>query len=175
MDENLAINSFLGSLINELQSTLGKPTLNALIYRIGQKSAEIIAKRILEKHKQNGGNFENISAAFNLFQGMVSQIFEVEQLSQANDLDRTVIKIKNRCPFHKLIAEREDLEYGGTLCQFSKAYFEQTLKKLTNIKVEYKLNGVKPIEDYCYVDLVFLKDLKEMEAKLKETNSQSIN
>ena len=106
---------------------------------------------------------------------MVSQIFEVEQLNQNNEEDRTVIKIKNRCPFHKLIAEREDLEYGGTLCQFSKAYFEQTLKKLTNIKVEYKLNGVKPIEDYCYVDLVFLKDLKEMEAKLKETNSQSIN
>ncbi len=175
MDENLAINSFLGSLINELQSTLGKSTLNALIYRIGQKSAEIIAKRILEKHKQNGGNFENISAAFNLFQGMVSQLFEVEQLNQNNDEDRTVIKIKNRCPFHKLIAEREDLEYGGTLCQFSKAYFEQTLKKLTDIKVEYKLNGVKPTEDYCYVDLVFLKDLKEMEAKLKETNSQSIN
>lgn len=175
MDKNLAINSFLGSLINELQSTLGKPTLNALIYRIGQKSAEIIAKRILEKHKQNGGNFENISAAFNLFQSMVSQIFEVEQLNQNNEEDRTVIKIKNRCPFHKLIAEREDLEYGGTLCQFSKAYFEQTLKKLTDIKVEYKLNGVKPTEDYCYVDLVFLKDLKEMEAKLKETNSQSIN
>lgn len=175
MDKNLAINSFLGSLINELQSTLGKSTLNALIYRIGQKSAEIIAKRILEKHKQNGGNFENISAAFNLFQSMVSQIFEVEQLNQNNEEDRTVIKIKNRCPFHKLIAEREDLEYGGTLCQFSKAYFEQTLKKLTDIKVEYKLNGVKPTEDYCYVDLVFLKDLKEMEAKLKETNSQSIN
>lgn len=175
MDKNLAINSFLGSLINELQSTLGKSTLNALIYRIGQKSAEIIAKRILEKHKQNGGNFENISAAFNLFQSMVSQIFEVEQLNQNNEEDRTVIKIKNRCPFHKLIAEREDLEYGGTLCQFTKAYFEQTLKKLTDIKVEYKLNGVKPTEDFCYVDLVFLKDLKEMEAKLKETNSQSIN
>jgi len=175
MDENLAINSFLGSLINELQSTLGKPTLNALIYRIGQKSAEIIAKRILEKHKQNGGNFENISAAFNLFQSMVSQLFEVEQLNQLNDEDRTVIKIKNRCPFHKLIAEREDIEYGGTLCQFTKAYFEQTLKKLTDIKVEYKLNGVKPTEDFCYVDLVFLEDLKEMEAKLKETNSQSIN
>ncbi len=175
MDENLAINSFLGSLINELQSTLGKPTLNALIYRIGQKSAEIIAKRILEKHKQNGGNFENISAAFNLFQGMVSQLFEVEQINQNNDEDRTVIRIKNRCPFHKLIAEREDLEYGGTLCQFTKAYFEQTLKKLTDIKVEYKLNGVKPTEDYCYVDLVFLKDLKEMEAKLKENNTQSIN
>ncbi len=175
MNENLAINSFLGSLINELQSTLGKPTLNALIYRIGQKSAEIIAKRILEKHKQNGGNFENISAAFNLFLSMVSQLFKVEQLSQNNEEDRTVIKIKNRCPFHKLIAEREDLEYGGTLCQFSKAYFEQTLKKLTDIKVEYKLNGVKPTEDYCYVDLVFLKDLKEIEAKLKETNSQSIN
>jgi len=175
MDENLAINSFLGSLINELQSTLGKPTLNALIYRIGQKSAEIIAKRILEKHKQNGGNFENISAAFNLFQSMVSQLFKVEQLSQNNEEDRTVIKIKNRCPFHKLIAEREDIEYGGTLCQFTKAYFEQALKKLTDIKVEYKLNGVKPTEDFCYVDLVFLEDLKEMEAKLKETNSQSIN
>lgn len=175
MDENLALGSFLGSLVNELQSTLGKPTLNALIYRIGQKSAEIIAKRILEKHKQNGGNFENISAAFNLFQSMVSQLFEAELLNQNNEEDRTVIKIKNRCPFHKLIAEREDLEYGGTLCQFTKAYFEQTLKKLTDIKVEYKLNGVKPTEDYCYVDLVFLKDLKEMEAKLKETNSQSIN
>lgn len=175
MDENLAINSFLGSLINELQSTLGKPTLNALIYRIGQKSAEIIAKRILEKHKQNGGNFENISAAFNLFQSMVSQLFEVELLNQNNEEDRTVIKIKNRCLFHKLIAEREDIEYGGTLCQFTKAYFEQALKKLTDIKVEYKLNGVKPTEDFCYVDLVFLEDLKEMEAKLKETNSQSIN
>ena len=175
MDKNLAINSFLGSLINELKSTLGKSTLNALIYRIGQKSAEIIAKRILEKHKQNGSSFENISAAFNLFQGMVSQLFEVEQLNQNTTEDRTEIKVKNMCPFHKLIAEREDLEYGGTLCQFSKAYFEQALKILTGIKVEYKLNGVKPTEDYCYVDIVFFKDLKEMETKLKQANSESIN
>lgn len=175
MDENLAINSFLGSLIIELHSTLGKSTLNALIYRIGQKSAEIIAKRILEKHKPNGGSFENISAAFNLFQGMVSQLFEVEQLSQDNAEDRTLIKIKNRCPFHKLIADREDIEYGGTLCQFSKAYFEQTLKILTDIKIEYKLNGIKPSDDFCYVDLIFFRDLKEMEAKLKQANSESIN
>jgi len=175
MDKNLAINSFLGSLINELQSTLGKSTLNALIYRIGQKSAEIIAKRILEKHKQKSNSFENISAAFNLFQGMVSQLFEVEQLSQNNTDDRTEIKVKNICPFHKLIANRENLEYGGTLCQFTKGYFEQALRILTDIKVEYKLNGIKPTDDYCYVDLIFFKDLKEMEAKLKQPNSESIN
>ena len=77
---------FLGSLVTELIKLYSKVTINAVIYRIGQKPGEIIAEQILERYNKKADDpFDNPSAAFNLLENSVTQLFDEEQIGDAQE------------------------------------------------------------------------------------------
>ena len=162
--EIIGLKIFLGSFVTELINLYGKPTLKAMIYRIGQKPGEIIAKQILKKHnKTEDSPFEIPTAAFNLFEKSISQLFEeeYEEYTTTED-DKYTIKIKNVCPMRQVIMSREDLEFGGTLCQFTEGYFESALKILTGMNVEYSFDEKETVDEYCAIKIIFKKRAQEI-------------
>jgi predicted hydrocarbon binding protein len=150
-------------------------TVNAIIYRIGQKPGEIIAEQILERYnKTEAEPFDNPSAAFNLLENSVTQLFDEEQIGLVTEDEKVTIKIKNVCPFRQLIMGREDFVFGGTLCQFSSGYFESALKLLTDYNVEYSHDPKETTDDYCVINIVFRKKPEinnnhSEESEIKET------
>jgi predicted hydrocarbon binding protein len=156
--EAVGLRIFLGSLTTELIKLYGKLTVNAIIYRIGQKPGEIIAEQILERYNKTIDDpFDNPSAAFNLLENSVTQLFDEEQIGLITEEEKITIKIKNVCPFRQVIMGREDFEFGGTLCQFSSGYFESALKMLTDYNVEYSHDAKETNDDYCVINIIFRK------------------
>ena len=168
MDEEkeiLGLRVFLGSFIAEIEKLYGKPTLNAMIYRIGQKPGEVVANQILKKNNRSEDTpFEIPSAAFNLFENSITQLYEEEhvEFKKVNE-KRYDIKIKNCCPLRDVIKSREELEFGGTLCQFTSGYFETALKKLTGMNVSYDFIDKETTDEYCMINLIFRDLQKENE------------
>jgi len=156
--EAVGLRIFLGSLVTELIKLYSKITVNAIIYRIGQKPGEIIAEQILERYnKTEEDPFDNPSAAFNLLENSVTQLFDEEQIGLITEDDKVTIKIKNVCPFRQVIMGREDFDFGGTLCQFSSGYFESALKILTDYNVEYSHDPKETSDEFCVINMVFRK------------------
>ncbi|MBN2157154.1 MAG: hypothetical protein JW776_14005 [Candidatus Lokiarchaeota archaeon] len=147
--------------------------MNAIIYRIGQKPGEIIAEQILERYnKTEAEPFDNPSAAFNLLENSVTQLFDEEQIDLITEEDKVIIKIKNVCPFRHVIMGREDFEFGGTLCQFSSGYFESALKMLTDYNVEYSHDLKETTDEYCIINIVFRKKPEMNETKMEESKDK---
>ena len=171
--EAVGLRIFLGSLTTELIKLYGKLTVNAIIYRIGQKPGEIIAEQILERYnKTHEDPFDNPSAAFNLLENSVTQLFDEEQIDLINEEEKITIKIKNVCPFRQVIMGREDFEFGGTLCQFSSGYFESALKILTDYNVEYMHDIKETTDEYCVINIVFRKKPEINNTHSEETESE---
>ncbi|MBD3352364.1 MAG: hypothetical protein GF364_12830 [Candidatus Lokiarchaeota archaeon] len=170
--ENLGLRIFLGSLTSELEKLYGHPTINAMIYRIGQKPGETVAKQILKKYnKTEDEPFELPSAAFSLLETSIKQLYDIEQVDfrEDSEKDRYILEIKNVCPLRSVIMSREDIEFGGTLCQFTMGYFENALKILTNMNVEYSFREKDTTDDYCFIRIFFKKKIEEIESpKLEE-------
>ena len=101
--------------------------------------------------------FDNPSAAFNLLENSVTQLFDEEQIGLVTEEEKVTIKIKNVCPFRQVIMGREEYEFGGTLCQFSSGYFESALKILTDYNVEYSHDPKETNDEQCVVNIVFRK------------------
>ncbi|MCP4762923.1 MAG: hypothetical protein GY870_14185 [archaeon] len=156
--ESLGLRIFLGSLVSEIEKLYGRPTLNAIIYRIGQKPGEIVSKKILEKYNRTEENpFEVPTAAFSFLENSITQLFDEEHIEYKKDesKNRYIIKIKNVCPLRQVIMSREDLEFGGTLCQFAIGYFETALKILTGMNVDYEFYDKETTDDYCMINIIF--------------------
>jgi hypothetical protein len=172
--EILGLRIFLGSFIAELEKLYGKPTLNAMIYRIGQKPGEVVANQILKKNNRSEESpFEIPSAAFNLFENSITQLYEEEhvEFKKINE-KRYDIKIKNSCPLREVIKSREELEYGGTLCQFTSGYFESALKILTGMNVSYDFIDKETTGEYCMINLI-LRDIQKENGLDLEDNSSN--
>ena len=152
--ELIALRIFTANYHAEIEKTFGTNTVKAILNRMGQKPAEIVADQILEKYGKTPP-----SAAFSLFENTITKLFDAEimEISQENLADRTTIKIKNVCAFRQVIKSRKELEYGGTLCEFTQGYFETALKKLTGMAVEYKLIKRETTDDYCVTEIIFYK------------------
>lgn len=156
--EKFGLRLFLGSLTSELEKLYGRPTINAMIYRIGQKPGEIVAKQILQKYnKTEEEPFELPSTAFSVLESSIKHLFDIEQVDFREDEEknRYILEIQNVCPLRQVIMSREDIEFGGTLCQFTMGYFESALKILTNMDVEYSFVDKKTTDDYCFIQVVF--------------------
>ncbi len=154
--ELIGLRIFLGSYFLETQKTWGEATVKALLNRLGQKPAKIIAEEILQKYQKTTREpFEIPSAAFSLFENTITKLYDTEILSQETFKDKMVIKIKNECTFRQVINGRKELEYGGTLCEFTMGYFETALKLLTGLKVQYQLVKKETTDDACVVNIIF--------------------
>ncbi|MHA1511785.1 MAG: hypothetical protein ACTSRX_08715, partial [Promethearchaeota archaeon] len=137
--EIIGLRIFTGSFLVEVEKIFGTATIKAILNRLGQKPAEIVAERILEKYEKSVKKpFENIGAVYTIFENTITQLYDSEIISQEDFDDKFVIRIKNFCAFRHSIRIREDLSYGGTLCEFTIGYFETALKMLTGLKVEYQ-------------------------------------
>ena len=170
--EILGLRIFLGSFIAELEKLYGKPTLNAMIYRIGQKPGEVVANQILKKNNRSEETpFEIPSAAFNLFENSITQLYDEEhvEFKKINE-KRYDIKIKNSCPLREVMRSREELEFGGTLCQFTSGYFESALKKLTGMNVSYDFIDKETTDEFCMINLVLRDIQKEIEVDSKNNS-----
>ena len=159
--ELISLRIFLANYHNEIEKTFGTNTVKAILNRMGQKPAEVVADQILQKYdKTLQDPFELPSAAFSLFENTITKLFDAEVLTVTEDKlkEQTIIKIKNVCPFRQVIKSRKDeLEYGGTLCEIARGYFETALKKLTGLSVEYNLNKRETSDDHCVIEIVFHK------------------
>ncbi|MHA1821570.1 MAG: hypothetical protein ACTSU2_11415 [Promethearchaeota archaeon] len=157
--EQIGINIFLGSLVSELVKLYGKPTLNAIIYRLGQKPGEIIAKEILKSMgKTEEDPIPTPDSAYNVLENSLTQLYEEEVLDFKESENKYILKIKNVCPLRRVIMSREDLDFGGSLCQFTMGYFESALKILTGMSIDYNFIEKETTDDYCVVELVFRKN-----------------
>jgi len=158
--ELISLRIFLANYHTEMEKTFGTNTVKAILNRMGQKPAEIVADQILQKYdKTLQDPFEIPSAAFTLFENTITKLFDAEVISITEDnlKDQTIINIKNVCAFRQVIKSRKELEYGGTLCEFTRGYFETALKKLTGLSVEYNLNTRETTEDHCVIEIIFQK------------------
>ncbi len=162
-NELIGLRILLGSYFLETQKTWGESTVKALLNRLGQKPAEIIADQILEKYQKTLTEpFKIPSAAFSLFENTITKLFKTEVISQENLKDRINIKIKNDCMFRQTIKGRTELDYGGTLCEFTVGYFETALRMLTGLNVEYQLVEKETNDENCIVNLVFYKKTENL-------------
>ena len=165
--EIIGLRIFTGSFLAEVEKIFGTATIKAILNRLGQKPAEIVAERILDKYEKSVKKpFENIGAVYTIFENTITQLYDSEIISQEDFEDKFVIRIKNFCAFRHSIRIREDLSYGGTLCEFTIGYFETALKMLTGLKVEYQHLTKESNDEYCVIDLVFRKE-KELEENLE--------
>ena len=158
--EIIGLRIFLANYHTEIEKTFGSNTVKAILNRMGQKPAEIVADEILKKYDKTPQDpFEVPSAAFSLFENTITKLFDAEvmEVQQENLKDRTTIKIKNVCAFRQSIKSRKELEYGGTLCEFARGYFETALKKLTGLSVEYNLVKRETTDDHCIIEIIFHK------------------
>ncbi|MHA1727140.1 MAG: hypothetical protein ACTSWY_00220 [Promethearchaeota archaeon] len=155
----MGLKIFMGSLAFELEKLYGRATVNALIYRIGQKPGEIIANQILKKYNRTEEEpFKVPTAAYNLLENSITQLFKEELVEYKEEEDKYIIKIKNVCPLRQVIMSRNDLEFEGTLCQFSIGYFESALKILTGMNVSYNFIENETTDDFCMIEIVFRVD-----------------
>lgn len=174
--EIMGLRIILGSIVSEFIKLYGRPTLNAIVYRIGQRPGEIVAKQILKKNdKTEDSPFEIPSAAFNLFESSITQLFDEEQVDYKTENDTYVVKIKNVCPYRQVVMSREDLEFGGTLCQFTSGYFESALKLLTAMNVEYSFVERETTDEYCMIKIIFRKKPEEIKMDSEENLSNNEN
>ncbi|UYP43846.1 hypothetical protein NEF87_000131 [Candidatus Lokiarchaeum ossiferum] len=161
--ELIGLRILFGSYFLETQKTWGESTVKALLNRLGQKPAEIVANQILEKYdKSLDDPFKIPSAAFSLFENTITKLFNSEVISQETLSDRIIIKIKNECTFRQTIKGRTELEYGGTLCEFTVGYFETALKMLTGLNVEYHIVKKETTDESCVINLVFYKKTENL-------------
>jgi hypothetical protein len=138
---------------------------------MGKKPGDIISDGILEKYDKSGDTpFEIPSAAFTLFQNTITKLYDTEIISQENLEDKIVIKLKSVCAFRNVIKSRKELEYGGTLCEFTAGYFETALKKLTGMTVEYRNIPQETNDDFCVIKLIFFKK----EEPVKKTTTEQV-
>ncbi|GAB4322323.1 MAG: hypothetical protein Kow0069_26980 [Promethearchaeota archaeon] len=150
------IASFLGSFVSEVRTLWGENAIGAIVFRIGQKPAQLVAKNILKRYsKSEDEPLESPGAAFSLLENSLGQLFHVEVVAQEDSDKETVVRIKNRCCLRRVVASREDLKFGSTLCKFAAGYFETALKILTGLEVEYIHRSEEG--DACLVDLRFRK------------------
>ena len=156
--EAIGLRIFTGSFLSEIEKTFGLSTLKAMLNRLGIRPAELVATEILAKYDKTPEEpFSIPSSAYSLFEATLAKLFTTEIIAQENLDDRIIIKIKNVCAFREVIHSREELVYGGTLCEFTIGYFERALKMLTGLKVEYKLVGKETSEEFCVVNIIFYK------------------
>ncbi|MHA1647385.1 MAG: hypothetical protein ACTSVL_07420 [Promethearchaeota archaeon] len=156
--ELIGLRIFLANYQVEMEKTFGSTTLKAILFRMGQKPGNIIADEILKKYNRTVDTpFDLPAAAFSLFENTITKLYNAEILSREESNDKIIIKIKNICAFRRVIKNRDELPYGGTLCEFSAGYFETALKKLTGMNVEYKFNEKETSDDYCVIDIIFSK------------------
>ncbi|QEE16904.1 hypothetical protein DSAG12_02734 [Promethearchaeum syntrophicum] len=162
--EIIGLRIFTGSFLAEVEKIFGTATIKAILNRLGQKPAEIVAEHMLEKYEKTVKKpFENIGAVYTIFENTITQLYDSEIISQEDFEDKFIIRIKNVCAFRHSIRVRDDLSYGGTLCEFTIGYFETALKMLTGLKVEYQYLKKESTDDHCVIDLVFWKKKKPEE------------
>ena len=162
--EIIGLRIFTGSFLAEVEKIFGTATIKAILNRLGQKPAEIVAEHMLEKYDKTVKKpFENIGAVYTIFENTITQLYDSEIISQEDFEDKFIIRIKNICAFRHSIRVRDDLSYGGTLCEFTLGYFENALKMLTGLKVEYQYLKKESTDDHCVIDLVFWKKMKTEE------------
>lgn len=172
--ELIALRIFTGSFFTEIEKTFGTSTIKAILNRMGQKPAEIVAEQILEKYdKSETRGFESPSAAFTLFQNTITKLYDTEIISQEDLEDRFVIRIKNECAYRQVIKNREELKYGGTLCEFTYGYFETALKKLSGLNVEYQFDSKESDDEACYINIVFIKKFEPVDKEPQESSPVS--
>ena len=168
--EIMGLRIFLGSFVSEIEKLYGKSILNAIIYRIGQKPGEVVSRQILKNYVRTEETpFKVPTAAFNLLENSLSQLFDIEHLDYKKDDDneRYIIKIKNICPFRQVVMNSA-WDCNGPLCQFTSGYFESALKILTGMNVSYSHVEKESTDDYCVVRIIFRDILKEPEEKEEE-------
>jgi hypothetical protein len=171
--EIIGLRIFTGSFLAEVEKIFGTATIKAILNRLGQKPAEIVAEIILEKYEKTLKNpFANIGAVYEIFENTITQLYDSDIVSQEDLDDKFIIRIKNACAFRHSIRIRDDVSYGGTLCEFTLGYFETALKMLTGLKVEYQYLKKESNDDYCMIDLVFWKNKKPEENLEIEKSSE---
>lgn len=174
--ELIGLRIFLANYHTEIEKTFGENTIKAILFRMGQKPGDIVAEEIMRKYdKSLAQPFEVPTAALTLFQNTITKLYDTEILSQESLDDRIIIKIKNICAFRNAIKSRVEMEYGGTLCEFTSGYFETALKKMTGMNVEYQNLPTETTEDFCVVNLIFFKNLDEEKANSKENSKKELN
>ena len=162
--ELIGLRIFTGSFFLEIEKTFGSNTIKAVLNRMGQKPAEIVADQILQKYdKSESSPFQSPSAAFNLFQNTITKLYDTEIIAQEDLPDRYVIRIRNECTYRQVIKNKEELKFGGTLCEFTFGYFEGALKKLSGLNVEYQLDTKENFDDGCHVNIIFYKKFENIE------------
>ncbi len=162
--ELIGLRIFTGSFFSEIEKTFGTNTIKAVLNRMGQKPAEIVAEQILQKYEKTESNpFESPSAAFNLFQNTITKLYDTEIITQEDLKDRYIIRIRNECTYRQVIKNREELKFGGTLCEFSFGYFESALSKLSGLNVEYQFDPKENYDEGCHVNIIFYKKFEEIE------------
>jgi predicted hydrocarbon binding protein len=172
--ELIALRIFLANYHNEVEKTFGTNTVKAILFRMGQKPGDIIADEILSKYDKSPENpFDLPSAAFSLFQNTITKLYNTEIIEQTDKKDRVIIKIKNVCVFRNVIKSREELEYGGTLCEFTAGYFENALKTLLGMDVEYQIDKKETTEEYCVIKIIFFKNLEQIDEEHSSTNTKT--
>ena len=172
--ELLGLRLLLGSFLIEVENTFGTSTVKAILSRMGQKSSTISAESILENNeKEEDQVFESPITAFTLFKKTLTQLYDVDVLEEEELPDRYIIKIKNDCPYRNIMNSREEIEWGGSICEFTMGYFEASLKKLTGLKIDYRIDKEHVIEDGCRVNIVFFKKKEDL-AKIEEELENNI-
>ncbi|MCF2140403.1 MAG: hypothetical protein K9W44_10165 [Candidatus Lokiarchaeota archaeon] len=164
--ELIGLRIFMGSFFTEIEKTFGSSTVKAILNRMGQKPAEIVADNILKKYgKTESEPFDVPSAAFSLFQNTITKLYDAEVIGHEELKDRYIIHIKNECIYRQIIKNHEELKFGDTLCEFTFGYFETAMKKLTGLNVEYKYDQSQSDDDACSVKVIFYKKFEEIEKK----------
>lgn len=162
--ELIGLRIFTGAFFTEIEKIYGTSTLKAILNRMGQKPAEIVAKEIMDKYEKSEENhFENPSAAFSLFHNTITKLYDAEVISHEELKDRFIIRIKNECVYRQIIKNQDNLKYGGTLCEFTFGYFETALKKLTGLNVEYNFDSEHSDEEACSINIIFYKKFEDVE------------
>lgn len=156
--ELIGLRIFMANYHTEIEKTYGENPIKAILFRMGHKPGDIIADEILKKYDKSPSQpFEVPTAAFTLFENTITKLYDTEIITQEEKDDRYILKIRNVCAFRNVIKSRTELEYGGTLCEFTVGYFETALKKMTGMNVEYQFQPAETTEEYCIVNLVFWK------------------
>ncbi|MFX0100279.1 MAG: hypothetical protein ACFFCS_11910 [Candidatus Hodarchaeota archaeon] len=151
----------LESFSAKIMDVFGKNTLLSMLYQIGAKTGEIIAKRIKREHKKE--IFEPLEA-IGIFFKEVKGFFCVEVKNIEEDENYIRIYLKNHCFFRDAMNNRAGLVPGKMLCRINKGYFEFALLNLVKPvynKVDMSLVENDEANDCCIECLSFKKAKEE--------------
>ena len=141
------------SLVYGIYDIFGRNTLLSMLYQTGKGPAEIIVKRIKEKHRKDVFKIEEAVA---ILLEELKDYYSVEIKSVENLGETVRILIENRCFLRGTFKSRKKLSYGSAFCRINKGYFETALMIMTNIKkVDINFIENNQEKDVCIEEFIF--------------------